>query len=139
MTGSAPGRLPLPLQPLVAVGPTWSSLPDVPRAAPKPSASVNGKFYLFGGYTSLTVISPTNEVHAYDPTTNTWTRLHNMPVGLTDAGVAVVGQYIYFAGDPPNARHTFQIYGTTMVWRTTPRATPGRRCRLCRRPAGPEP
>jgi len=78
---------------------------------------VNGKLYVFGGYTDSNYL-PSTRVYCYDPTTNSWSRKTDMPVGTTHTGTAVDGQYVYFAGGyPPDASHQFQIFATTAVWR----------------------
>ena len=108
------------LQPAAsAVSPKWTSLPNIPLGRSEAQiASVGGKIFVFGGYTSLTIITPTFDVHVYNPSTSKWTHLNDMPVGLTHSGVAVDGQFIYFAGGyPPTPERTYQIYGTTMAWR----------------------
>jgi N-acetylneuraminic acid mutarotase len=98
---------------------TWSSLPSVPLGRSEAmGAAVNAKFYIFGGYFQVRPVVPSAQVHCFDPVANRWTRKADMPVALSHAGVAVDGKYIYFAGGyPPNARGTFQAYGTTAVRR----------------------
>jgi N-acetylneuraminic acid mutarotase len=73
-------------------------------AAPAPinvyeaaSATVNGKLYVFGGFDNPQT-QATAQSDMYDPATNTWTRLADMPFVVTHSGVAVVGTDIYFAG-----------------------------------------
>jgi len=78
---------------------------------------VNGKLYVFGGYTDTTYL-PSTRVYCYDPATNSWSRKSDMPVGTTHTGTAVDGQYVYFAGGyPPDPTHKFQVFTTTAVWR----------------------
>ena len=70
--------------PLATLGnPTWSSLPNVPLGRSEAQgASVGGKFSLFGGYTNFqgvqTLVTPSSQVHVYNPATNAWTRLHDL-------------------------------------------------------------
>ncbi|MDB5302738.1 MAG: N-acetylneuraminic acid mutarotase, partial [Phycisphaerales bacterium] len=83
------------------------------------SVAVNGKLYVFGGYYKTTPdYQATTAAESYDPTTNTWTGLADMPVAETHMGVASDGTYIYVAGgytyDP---KTTYQTFGTTNVWR----------------------
>jgi N-acetylneuraminic acid mutarotase len=78
-------------------------------------AVVNGKLYVFGGYVDTT-FKPTRRSDAYDPATNTWTRVADLPVGSTHAGTVVDGNSVYFAGGYPETA-TFQTYATTAVWR----------------------
>jgi N-acetylneuraminic acid mutarotase len=58
---------------------------------------VNGKLYVFGGFTTdwATVTTRTD---AYNPSTNTWTQLADVPERLTHSAVAVDGQMIYLIG-----------------------------------------
>jgi N-acetylneuraminic acid mutarotase len=76
-------------------------------------AAANGKLFVFGGYINEQIQS-TARVDSYDPASNTWTQLSDMPEAVTHAGQAVDGRYIYiaggFAGDHPGL-------GTTSVWR----------------------
>jgi len=77
---------------------TWNS------AAPSPIARfesqrvvVNGKLYVFGGYANSD-LQATRRSDVYDPATDSWTQLADMPEPITHAGQAVNGNTIYFAG-----------------------------------------
>jgi len=76
-------------------------------------AAANGRLFVFGGYVNEQIQS-TARVDAYDPASNKWTQLGDMPEPVTHAGQAVDGRYIYiaggFLGDHPGL-------GTTSVWR----------------------
>ena len=62
-------------------------------------AAVGGKLYVFGGFTTCcSPILATTKMHAYDPATNTWQPLADMPEAITHGGTAVDGQIIYVAG-----------------------------------------
>jgi N-acetylneuraminic acid mutarotase len=61
------------------------------------SATVNGKLYVFGGFYSEQT-QATAQSDVYDPATDTWTRIADMPFVVTHSGVAVVGTDVYFAG-----------------------------------------
>jgi N-acetylneuraminic acid mutarotase len=76
----------------------WSTLAPlpVPRFEGN-TAVVNGQLYVIGGYYDA-AIHATTEVDRYDPGTNTWAVLSDMPVALTHCGTAVDGQTIYLAG-----------------------------------------
>ena len=74
---------------------------------------VDDKLYVFGGYIN-SKIQATARSDMYDPATNTWTRIADMPQPLTHAGQAVHGTTIWlvggFVGDNPGP-------GTTHVWK----------------------
>ncbi|MFT3784836.1 MAG: kelch repeat-containing protein [Tepidisphaeraceae bacterium] len=92
----------------------WESKATMPLARYEAaSASVGGKLYVFGGYYN-TSIQATPRVDVYDPATNKWTQLRNMPQTLTHAAQVVDGPYVYlvggFVGNHPGA-------GTTSFWK----------------------
>ncbi len=81
---------------------TFSPLPWK-KAAPSPfarvespTAVVQGKLYLFGGFTDD--LGASNHVDVYDPAANTWTRKGDMPTQLTHLNPAMHGNTIWFAG-----------------------------------------
>ncbi len=92
---------------LLAVGradePTaWSKL-EWKKAAPapfarveSPTAVVDGKLFLFGGFTDS--LSASSQVDVYDPATDAWTRWKDMPTQLTHLNPATDGSTIWFAG-----------------------------------------
>ena len=99
----------------------WSTVAQnpVPRHEAL-GAVVNGKFYLFGGYfdENPQMFTPTTRADYYDPGTDTWTRIADLPVGLSHAGVAAVGTDIYIAGGyPVQADGTGQNFSTAAVWK----------------------
>jgi N-acetylneuraminic acid mutarotase len=58
----------------------------------------NGRLYLFGGFIDRN-LDATSECDVYDPSTNQWSYLTNVPTGaLSHASVAVVGDIVYLAG-----------------------------------------
>jgi N-acetylneuraminic acid mutarotase len=62
-------------------------------------AVVNGKLYLFSGYTDTTFIPKTVRADTYDPQTDSWQSLPAMPRPMTHSGIATDGvRYIYLAG-----------------------------------------
>lgn len=61
------------------------------------SAVVNDQLYVLGGFYN-SAIQATPQIDVYDPGKDTWTRLSDMPLAVTHAGVAVDGQTIYLAG-----------------------------------------
>lgn len=68
---------------------TWST------AAPQPysnsegqSAVVNNLLYSFGGFDSTkSCCTPTRRVYVYNPVSNAWTALRDMPKGVTHGGL----------------------------------------------------
>ena len=63
------------------------------------TVGVNGKIYAFGGLESW---DPEETYHTsgeiYDPATNIWSHMADMPMGLGRFGAATDGRYIYVAG-----------------------------------------
>jgi N-acetylneuraminic acid mutarotase len=58
---------------------------------------VNGQFFVFGGFINDN-LDATTESDLYDPGSNTWSLLSDLPEPITHAGVAVDRQEIYLAG-----------------------------------------
>lgn len=79
-------------------------------------AVVDGKLYVFGGFAST---GPVKNGYEYDPGTDQWTALPDMPKALTHSGVAVEGRDIYVAGGyiGTNPGTYAQQFGTTDVWK----------------------
>jgi N-acetylneuraminic acid mutarotase len=62
------------------------------------SVTYNNKLYVFGGFTDRT-LDATADCEVFNPATNTWSFLTDIPVGaLTHAGTALVGNTVYFVG-----------------------------------------
>jgi len=62
--------------------------------------------------------SPTRRADAYDPATNTWSPVADLPKGLSHAGLAVDGSNIYIAGGyPAQGDGTGQTFQTNAVWK----------------------
>jgi len=87
----------------------WSSAAASPvRRFEAPSAVVNGRVYVFGGWrwdNTAQVERAQQRVDMYNPDTNTWTQRANLPTKLTHAALAVDGTKVYliggFVGDDP--------------------------------------
>jgi N-acetylneuraminic acid mutarotase len=79
---------------------SWKSAASSPVVrAEAAGAVVNGKLYILGGYYSTdTAIIAQKRCDVYDPATNKWTRLGDMPIAFTHAGVAVEGSNIWLVG-----------------------------------------
>lgn len=101
----------------------WQEVAEAPRARFEgQSAVVGGKLYVFGGYTDGSIIPKSFEAEVYDPDSNTWRQLPDLPRPLTHAGTTEDGESIYFAGgvvgsDDPNEANKTKIPATTEVWR----------------------
>ena len=98
----------------------WKQVNNSSSARLEASAvAVGNKLYLFGGYgVDFPKWMATKETDAFDPLTNTWTRLADMPEGLTHVGAATDGRYIYAAGGyVTNYVTGWQTFGTRDVWR----------------------
>ena len=83
------------------------------------SVVIGGNLYVMGGYGEQ---SPnwlaTKEFDRYTPATNSWTRLADMPEGLTHIGVATDGRCIYAAGGyVSNYKTGWQTFATADTWR----------------------
>ncbi len=80
---------------------SWQSAGNASTGARFESAAtvLNGKIYEFGGFLD-SQWRVARSYASYDPTTNAWTNLGNLPAGMaeTHLGIAEDGQYIYFAG-----------------------------------------
>lgn len=60
------------------------------------AVALNGKIYVFGGVYDGTDCLYSGEV--YDPSTNTWSPIANMPIRLARMGATTDGRYIYAIG-----------------------------------------
>ena len=136
-TVPAPSSIPSPIgTPLASVHPSASAEPSastVPApitgwisGAPSPivraeaeGVAVDGKLYLFGGYSyPLNGFTPYSRVDVYDLTTDTWIRLRDLPRAVNHAGVATDGLYVYFAGGyVANDAGDGSVYGSRDVIR----------------------
>ena len=93
---------------------TWKTgAPSPITRAEAARGVVNNKLYVFGGYYNAK-IQATPRCDVYDPATNTWKRLPDMPVAMTHQGMVVDGSTIWliggYVGDHPGP-------GSTMVWK----------------------
>jgi len=90
---------------------------------------VNNKLYVFGGHDYLKrpkYWSQTKRAYVYDPATNTWSAIADLPHlpsganfgGVTNEGLTNDGTFIYFAGGYIcNTDGTGQVFGTKQVWK----------------------
>ncbi|SNC77728.1 N-acetylneuraminic acid mutarotase, partial [Hymenobacter gelipurpurascens] len=91
------------------------------------SVMINNKMYVFSGFDNSSVHT-TPKCEVYDPTTNSWTYLADMPFPVTHAGITVDGTKVYVAGGflgglagDPNSDQ-LQIYdAATNTWSFGPK------------------
>lgn len=75
----------------------WEKLPDMPVEKWEPGTVVlDGKLYLFGGYTEGVVSSKLSNV--YDPADGSWTRIQDLPSAITHMNMVLDGRTVWFAG-----------------------------------------
>ncbi|MBC7870860.1 MAG: hypothetical protein H7Y09_08475, partial [Chitinophagaceae bacterium] len=103
---------------------TWTTVASQSYGSLEAQGTVlNSLFYFFGGYdtTKRPNWVPSRRTYVYNPTNNAWTRLADMPKGVTHSGMTTDGRYIYYAGGyTENASQTGQIFATSEVWRYDP-------------------
>jgi N-acetylneuraminic acid mutarotase len=104
------------------------------KSQPTPTHEINGevvnnKLYIFGGHDYIkrpNVWSQTKRSYVYDPVTNVWSAIADLPHlpsgtnfgGVTNEGLTNDGTFIYFAGGYIcNANGTGQVFGTKQVWK----------------------
>jgi len=97
----------------------WSELEPRPEGTSEAQgALVGGKLYTFGGFDPFKpCCTPTRHAFVYEPGSNSWSPLADLPEGVSHAGTATDGTDIYLVGgfveDPSR---TYQIFGTVHVW-----------------------
>jgi N-acetylneuraminic acid mutarotase len=90
--------------------------------------AVHDKLYIFGGYdiNKRPQWTPTKRAYVYDPISNLWTSIKDLPHvpngsnfgGVTHYGLTNDGNDIYFAGGYiSNSNGTGQVFGTKQVWK----------------------
>jgi N-acetylneuraminic acid mutarotase len=108
---------------------TWQAVAPNPfKRAEALGGVVNGKLYVMGGLYSggSGSILATARCDVYNPATNTWTRLKDMPERITHAGQVVVGDTIWFIGGyvgdhpGPGTKHVWKYNTTTNTWSAGP-------------------
>jgi len=98
----------------------WSRLADRPLGTSEAHGElVGGKLYTFGGFNWATACcTPWRFAFVYDPATDEWSPLADMPEGVTHAGTTTDGTDVYYAGGfIEDASRTYQIFGTKHVGR----------------------
>src|SRR6185295_735113 len=77
-------------------------------------AVIDNKMYVFGGYTDFSATNSTR-CDVYDPVSNSWTRIADMPTGVTHGGTDVVGHKVYIAAGYTGGPGGSQIFATSQV------------------------
>ena len=95
----------------------WEQIAPSPiQRAEALTATIDNKLFVFGGFQGSA--GPVVRSDVYDPITEEWTRIADMPRRLTHAGVAVDGRHVYVAGGYIGTGPGFQQqFGTEEVWR----------------------
>lgn len=105
---------------------TWKAVAPAPLGRfEAQGVSANGKLYVFGGFYTGD-IEATTRADMYDPASNTWTRLADVPEPLTHTPVVVDEQTLYliggFVGDNPgpSTPHVWKYDIPTNTWSAGP-------------------
>ena len=100
---------------------TWTKVADRPLGTSEAHGIVvAGKLYTFGGFNwgNVACCTPWRFAFVYDPASDSWAPLADMPEGVTHAGVSTDGTDVFYAGGfIEDASRTYQIFGTKHVWR----------------------
>ncbi len=76
---------------------SWRELPDMPVGKWEAGTTVlDGKFYLFGGYTQGVRSSKIS--HVFDPKDGSWTQIQDMPSSISHINAVLDGRTVWFAG-----------------------------------------
>lgn len=103
-------------QVLVAPG-AWQTMAPAPDLRTEASVTTDGdRLYLLGGFTQLSDGSTAAAlpVHAYDPASNTWSHLTDLPEGVNHAGLVYLDGALYVVGG--NRGDTFSPTDRVMVY-----------------------
>jgi hypothetical protein len=124
-----PTPTPTPVPGLTTVGDWQTGAPSPVDRAEALGAAVNGKLYVFGGLHGPGhgfSFAATTRSDVYDPATDTWTRLPDMPEAFTHTTVAVGGPTIWFVGGflgnspGPGSAHVWKFNTISSTWSRGP-------------------
>jgi N-acetylneuraminic acid mutarotase len=94
----------------------WSGGPAMPVGRTEAgSAIADGKLFVFGGYSGSW--RPSSRSDVYNPQTNTWSQIADLPKPVNHIGTAVDGKNIYIAGGYVAKNPVGQIFATKDVWK----------------------
>jgi Ca2+-binding RTX toxin-like protein len=116
------------LQPTADSQEVWNEVSPSPQVRGEAQgAVVGGKLYVFGGYVNFSPCCPaTTRSDVYDPATNAWTRIADLPEPISHAPVVVDGDTAYllggFVGDHPgpSTDHVWKYDTATNTWSEGP-------------------
>ena len=75
----------------------WQELPAMPVEKWEPGTVVlDGKLYLFGGYTEG--VRSSKVANVFDPRDGSWTRIQDLPSAITHMNMVLDGRTVWFAG-----------------------------------------
>lgn len=96
----------------------WNNAANCPVACMEnQGAVVGGKLYMIGGYYETNPkYTGTVRCDMYNPATNSWTRLADLPHAVTHAGIATDGVFIWVAGGYPLRSDGWQNFASTNVY-----------------------
>ncbi|MBC8122045.1 MAG: hypothetical protein H7Y22_09435 [Gemmatimonadaceae bacterium] len=96
---------------------TWGNAAASPIARSEAQGGfANGKLYVISGYIDSTY-KPTKRSDVYNPASNSWARVADLPVATTHAGTAIVGKDIYLAGGYAAKSNGSQAFSSKNVWK----------------------
>lgn len=96
----------------------WSKVASLPIIVHHPGTATDSKYFYVVGGNGLRIISR-NAVHRFDPESNSWTRLADMPTKRCALGVVYLNGKIYAAGGADNKKPlgVFEVYDiATNTW-----------------------
>lgn len=128
LSPSGPPEDPVPSEPenggdegVPAFSIDWTEVANAPVARFEGQSAVVGeKLYVLGGYTDGSVMPKSFEADVYDPASDTWERLPDLPRPITHAGTTAYGTDIYLAGGVVGSQdpdENEKLPATTEVWR----------------------
>ncbi len=91
---------------------TWTFVTNMPIAAETKGEIVNGKLYIFGGYSGSGGL---NSIHIYDIAGNSWSTAADLPINLSANATAVIGDVIWLVGDYSNQTFLASFDTTTLI------------------------
>lgn len=105
---------------------TWNTLAPSPVKRFEAQGLVaDGKLYIFGGFVNSR-LQATRRSDVYEPTTNRWRRIADMPEALTHSAVVASGQTVYLIGGyvgnhpGPSTSHVWKYSIRTNTWSRAP-------------------
>lgn len=126
LLAQAPTRSPAGPLPCGSASIQWSTAQPSPiDRAEAQGVAVNGRLYVLGGFYN-TNNQATLQSDVYDPVSNTWTRLSDLPEKITHAGTATDGKSIYIAGGfigdhpGPSSERVWRYDITSDTWEAAP-------------------